>query len=247
MGFNFVIKTQKDYQDFVSYLKTLAKNESVADRQRHIAILNTNQDVIGIAMSKIRETAKKLFKNGCEKFLEIGLSQSEKQEYYEETLIQGIVIAMIKDLNEQKSYFEKWIIKIDNWATCDSTVTTMKILSKSKNKSDYFDFYLGLCYKPQEFVSRFGIVVLMCCYLEGEYIDRVLQMCEEVISEAYYVNMAIAWLVSNAFVNFKEKVYKFLESQVLSKFTQNKTISKCRDSFRVEKDDKENLVKFRIK
>ena len=72
-------------------------------------------------------------------------------------------------------------------------------------------------------------------------------MCEEVKSTAYYVNMALAWLISFAFMKFKEKTYELLNKKALSKFVQNKAICKCRDSFRVDKTDKENLIKFRIK
>ena len=247
MDFDFKIETQDDYQKFLKVLNSVSKNESIEDHERHVKILNTKQQVIAISMANIRKFAKKIFKNGYESFLNISLEKDYKSEFYEETLIQGLVIAEIKDLEIQKQYFEKWICKIDNWSTCDSVVSTMKSLKNSKEKSKHFKFYYDLCFSPKEFVSRFGIVVLMTIFLEDEFIDKILTMCEQVKSDDYYVNMAIAWLLSFAFMKFKEKTYKLFENKTLSKFVQNKAISKCRDSFRVLKTDKERLVNFRIK
>ena len=87
----------------------------------------------------------------------------------------------------------------------------------------------------------------MTCYLEDDYIDQILDMCGQVKNDAYYVKMALAWLLSFAFMKFKEKTYILFEKRTLSKFVQNKAICKCRDSFQVEKQDKENLINFRIK
>lgn len=247
MSFDYLIETKDDYDKFVSSLKSFSKNETIEDHERHVKILNTKQEVIAISMSKIRWVAKQIFKRGYDKFLEIGLLKNKDDEFYEETLIQGLVIAEIKDLELQKEYLEKWIIKIDNWSTCDSVVSTMKTFKNSKDKKKYFEFYYNLCFDEQEFVSRFGIIVLMTCFLEESFIDKILQMCEKVKSDAYYVNMGLAWLLSFAFMKFKEKTYHLLESRVLSKFVQNKAICKCRDSFQVDKTDKENLIKYRIK
>lgn len=247
MDFNFNIETEEDYLKFIQELKSVSKNETIEDHKRHVAILNTKQNVIAIAMSVIRKFAKKIFKNGYEKFLEIGLCKNIYDEYFEETLIQGLVIAEIKDLRVQIEYLKKWILKIDNWATCDTVVSTMKGLKNSSQKNKHFEFFKNLCFDSREFVSRFGIVVLMTCYLEEEFIDEILKMCERIESDDYYVNMAIAWLLSFAFIKFKEKTYQLFEKRVLSKFIQNKAISKCRDSYRVERKDKENLINYRIK
>lgn len=245
--FDFEIKSKEDLETLIDTLKSVSKNETIEDHERHVKILNTKQNVIAISMSNIRKFAKQIFKAGYEKFLELSLPNDLYQEFYEETLIQGLVIAEIKDLKKQKDYFKKWVHKIDNWSTCDTVVSTMKSLKNSKEKNKYFEFYYDLCFEKQEFVSRFGIVVLMTCFLEEEYIERILKMCEEVKSDAYYVNMAIAWLISFAFMKFKDKTYKLLEKRVLSKFVQNKAICKCRDSFRVQNEDKEKLIQYRIK
>ena len=247
MDFDFSIKTQADYNQFVQFLKSVSKNETIEDHERHVKILNTNQKVIAIAMALIRKTAHKIFKNGYEEFLKLSLENDFQNEFYEETLIQGLVIAEIQDFEIQKKYLDLWVHKIDNWSTCDSVVSTMKNLKIMNDKKIAFDYFYDLCFSKSEFVSRFGIVVLMTYFLDDDFIDEVLKMCEQVKSDAYYVGMAIAWLLSFAFMKFKEKTYKLFESKTLSKFVQNKAISKCRDSFQILKADKENLINYRIK
>ncbi len=230
------------YKDFLADIKSKAKQENAEDYKRHVAIINTKQYVYCLKMSDIRNISKQISKGDYECFL-----KNAKNDSYEETLIQGIVIASIKNLDTQIEYLKKWVKIIDNWGACDSTISTMKLLGKSKNKANYFDFFYDLCFSEREFISRFGIVTIMCYYLEREYLSKILEMCRNIKNDAYYVKMALAWLVSYMFVKFKDETYALLGEKVLDKFTQNKAISKCRDSFRVQKEDKENLIKYRIK
>ena len=55
--------------------------------------------------------------------------------------------------------------------------------------------------------------------------------------------MAIAWLVCELMIYNRDKTLKYLEHNKLNKFTINKAISKCRDSYRVSKEDKEFILK----
>ena len=59
--------------------------------------------------------------------------------------------------------------------------------------------------------------------------------------------MAISWLLSVAIIDYKDKVIVLLESKCLCKFVQNKTISKIQDSYRIDKETKEFVKKYRIK
>lgn len=59
--------------------------------------------------------------------------------------------------------------------------------------------------------------------------------------------MCIAWLVCELMIYNRDKTLKYLENHNLNTFTINKAISKCRDSYRVSKEDKEVLLKYKIK
>lgn len=242
MEFDFQFNNESDYKLFVKFLYNNAKFESIEDKQRHKKIINSKKEIISMSMSTIRKISKEISKNSPIEFLKIA-----KDDTYEEVLIQGLVISYIKDIKTQMNLLDTWKEKIDCWAHCDSVVSSMKIFAKSDKKDEYFKYFYDLCFSEKEFVSRLGIVTLMTYYLEEKYIDKIYDMCRKVTNNAYYVQMAIAWLISYGFVKFKEKTYALLEEKLLDKFTQNKAICKCRDSFRVSKEDKEKLVNFRIK
>lgn len=235
-----------DYEHFLIKLKSFSKNESVSDLARHKAILNTNQEVIGISMANIRSIAKEISQNQATEFLEVAKNKNPETSYYEETLIEGLVIANLKDLDKQVKCLKIWANKIDNWSTCDSVVTTMKLLKKSKNKDKYFNDFVELSKSNQEFIARFGIIVLMVDYLDEFHINQIYALLKEIKNDKYYVKMAMAWLISFGYLVDKEKTIALLDERVLDKFIQNKAISKCRDSFRISKEDKNNLLIYKM-
>ena len=235
-----------DYQKFVLYLENLSKDESVDDYERHKKIINSKQKLIGISMKNIRLISKYILKNFEDMFLDIAKTKEAKDAYFEETLIEGIVIANIKDLDRQIEKLKIWANKIDNWSTCDSVVTSLKILKKSSKKDNYFADFVRMCFSEYEFISRFGIVVLMSVYLDENHIDKIYQIISQISNNAYYVKMAIAWLIASGFLVDKQKTYELLKQKKLDKFIQNKAISKCRDSYQVSLEDKENLLLFKM-
>lgn len=235
-------QNKKSYDEFLFLLQSLSKNESTIDHERHVKILNTHQKVYALSMSNIRLIAKNISKGDYLNFLKI-----VKYDSYEETTIAGIVIALIKDLDLQTNLLTYWATKIDNWSSCDTVVATMKALKNSKFKSKYFKHYTTMCLDSHEFVARVGIVCLMVNFLEEQYIDDILSICKQINHQGYYVKMAVAWLISFAFIKFKNKTYAMLEQKCLDKFTQNKAICKCRDSYQVSIEDKQLLKDLRIK
>ena len=156
-------------------------------------------------MKDIRDTAKLISKNGFENFLKVSSGES-----YEEVMIQGSVISSIKDFDKQINILDKWIRKIDCWSLCDSVVTSMKWLKKEEYQTKFFNYFYNLCFENEEFVSRFGIVTLMAYFINEKFIDKIYEMCENVKNEKYYIQMAIAWLVSVGYVYFPEKTYALL-------------------------------------
>ena len=59
--------------------------------------------------------------------------------------------------------------------------------------------------------------------------------------------MAVAWLLCELMIKQRDKTLVYLNHHNLNKFTINKMISKCRDSFRVSREDKELLLKYKQK
>ena len=92
-----------------------------------------------------------------------------------------------------------------------------------------------------------GIRILFSYKNNDEYVDKIFKVLDKLYDESeYYVNMAIAWLLCELMIYNRDKTLKYLEHHNLNNFTINKAISKCRDSFRVSKEDKELLLKYKV-
>ena len=87
-------------------------------------------------------------------------------------------------------------------------------------------------------------MLLLDYYLTEEYLTRVLKHCRQSRGE-YYIDMAIAWLISVAYVKFPGQTEALLKDNELNDFTQNKAIQKIRESYRVSREDKTRLLRYR--
>lgn len=194
----------------------------------------TNRKIIGVRLPKLRTLARTI---NCKEYL------NETHNYFEEIMLEGMVIGNIKNIDDAFIYMEKFIPKIDNWSICDSFCCSLKITKKNYNKM--FDYIIKYKSSKKEFERRFLLVMLLNYYIDDNYIDEIFKIISEINKEEYYVKMAIAWLISICYIKqeFKTKVY--LNNNNLDNFTFNKTISKICDSYRVSKEDKQELKKLR--
>ncbi|MGN1123024.1 MAG: hypothetical protein ACI4RR_01670 [Eubacterium sp.] len=68
----------------------------------------------------------------------------------------------------------------------------------------------------------------------------------QIKTDEYYVNMAIAWALSVAYIKYEDKVLDILKNKTLDAFVHNKAIQKIRESNRVDKAKKEYLKALKI-
>ena len=164
--------------------------------------------------------------------------------YYEEVMIQGLVISHIKDEVLFERYFKIHIQKIDNWALCDTFCSAIKIIEKYEEK--YFNESVKLSLNQDEFISRVGLVTILDHFIVKKNVDIIFDTLNKIKSDKFYINMAEAWLVCELYVKFPKETFKFIEKNNLNKFTHNKAISKICDSYRVSKEEKEELKMKKI-
>lgn len=235
----FNLWNKENYNKFIEYLKSL---QDIKYKEFNSKLIpNINKDtIIGIRIPQLRKLAKKIIKTDYESFLKFS-----KNNYFEETLIQGLIIANIQDEILFDKYFKKFIKKIDNWATCDTFCNSIKIIEK--NKDYYFNYFLNYASSNKEFEIRCILVIFLNYYIDEKYIDKIFSFLDKIESTGYYVQMAEAWLLSFIYIKFKEKTYTYITNSNLDKFTFNKTIQKIIDSNRISKEEKENLRKLKKK
>ena len=84
-------------------------------------------------------------------------------------------------------------------------------------------------------------------YLNDKYIDKVIENIRKVKSDKYYVQMAIAWLLSVSYIKQKEKTLEYLANNDLDDFTYKKALQKIIESYRVSKQEKEIIRNMKRK
>lgn len=200
------------------------------------ALIPNIDNILGIKTPELRKIAKEIAKDDWKQYIE-----ATGKEFFEETLVEGMVIGFLKlDINEHLEYVKAFIPKIDNWATCDSFCGALKFTKK--NQKIVWDFILPYLNSDKEFEVRFAVIMFLSYFIDDIYIDEVLNYLNQVTHRAYYVQMGVAWAISVAYVKFPEKTMIFLKNNNLDNFTFNKSLQKITESFRVSDEDK-SLIK----
>ena len=233
MDYTLINWNKKNYELFIDELK---KMQDEKYREFHNKIIGAEVEVIGLRSPIVKDIAKKIAKGDWEGFL-----AQKKGKYYEETTLRGQVIGFAKaDKETIKQYIERYIDEIDNWGICDTFIGNLKIIKKEKEY--FYPMVKRMAESEEQWKIRFGLITLMSCYIEKEYINEIFRICSRVKNKEYYVQMGQAWLISTLFIKFRDETLEYLKDNSLDKWTQNKAIQKIRESFRVSEEDKE-LVK----
>jgi len=230
------MNSEEDYKEFIKYLKSI---QDIKYKEFHSSlVLNSKYEMIGIRVPIMRDIAKKIANNDIEGFLRYA-----QDKYYEEVMIQGLVISHIKDEEEFYKHFQNYVSKIDNWALCDSFCSSIKIVRKYEEK--YFKEAIKMSLNEAEFKSRVGIVMILNHFINKGNLNDIFDTLNKIQSDKFYINMAEAWLLCEIYIKYPKETKDFLKKNNLNKFTQNKAISKIHDSYRVSMEEKELLNKFR--
>lgn len=229
--------TQEDINNFRNYLISFSKGKEKGEWEKRI--INTNLTCIAVPSQETKKIIKEISKGNFIDFINFWPWNN-----YTESIIVGNLICCIKDFKTFEKLLKKYATKVDNWANCDS----LKFKINNENKDKFFKLALELVKEEKPFVKRIGLVILLKLLNFKEFLNDIFKILNSFKTEEhYYVNMMLAWLFSECFVKYKEETLQFLKTHNLNKFVINKGISKCRDSFRVSKQDKDFLLSYKVK
>ena len=229
----------EDYDIFINYLMSL-KDENY--QLFHSRLLkNDNIEVIGIRTPILKEIAREISKGNYETFI-----SQIKHLYYEEDVIYGLMIGYLKiPFTDILNFLDNFIPFVNNWSTNDLVCANMKIFKK--NLDNGFKYILKLLDSKEPWKIRFGLVLLLDFYINDDYIDKVITICNSIKSNEYYIIMANAWVISICYIKYKNKTMILLKENNLDDFTFNKAIQKIIESNRISKAEKEEIRKLKRK
>ena len=137
-------------------------------RKFHSYLLPGTDNILGVRIPQLRTMAKDIIKKDDKMAFDMieandifkTLREKINTNYYEETMLQGMIIGLAKmNLDEQINYISLFIPRINNWAVCDIFSSELKTAVR-KGKETVWQFIQPYLKSQKEFEIRFGIVML---------------------------------------------------------------------------------------
>lgn len=131
-------------------LKTL---EDPTYREFHSSLIPGADNILGVRIPQLRVMAKEIAKKeDWRTFVE-----ATDTLYYEETMLQGMVIGRAKmEPEERIKYIRLFVPRINNWAVCDIFSGELKTAVR-KGKETIWQFVQPYLESKEEYPLRFGI------------------------------------------------------------------------------------------
>ena len=198
-------------------------------------------NMIGVKIPALRAIAKRISKEDPILFLE-----QNDFSYYELEMLQAMVIGYMKtDIKIKLTFARRFIPLIHDWSVNDAFCQTFK--DAAIYQEDVWNL-LGEYYNSKnEFELRVIVIMMMCYFINDEYVDKVIDFITNTYLDKYYYKMGVAWCMQVIMMKYPEKGLSIVKNNVLDKWTHNKSISKMNDSFRISDDLKLELKKYRRK
>ena len=227
--------TNEDIKPFWEYLNSLSKGKEKGTWEQRI--VNTKLPCIAVPSTEIDKISKQIFKGNYISFLNLWIWDNHSA-----TLVFGKILNKIKDFNLLKKYLIPYSEKADNWSTIDC----LKFHFTKENVKEFINLSKQLSSSKPTFSRRLSLIILLKLLSFRDCTDVCFEILNKLSNESeYYVNMAGAWLLAECMTKFRDKTIDFYKQNNTNDFIINKSISKCRDSFRISKEDKEYLLNFK--
>jgi 3-methyladenine DNA glycosylase AlkD len=235
-----VVWNEQTYEDFLKYLRSFSDEKYKAFNEK---IINDElkTELIGIRAPIMRTIAKRIAKGDYEGFLKYNGCKT-----HEERMLRGIIIGLAEvGYAELMQMLKDFVPYLSNWGLVDMTVVRFKQIKA--NRAEGLKEIIEFTRSDNPWEIRLGLSLLIALYVDGEYIQSCLDIAASIRNRRYYVIMGNAWLLSECYAKFPDQTSKLLEKNILDAETQNKTVQKIRESFRVSPQAKESVLKYKIK
>ena len=194
--------------------------------------------MIGVRIPDLRKIAKEIVSEDPIYFLE-----NNPLDIFELASLHAMVLGYMKsDLNVILKYVKDFIPYINDWSVNDTFCQTFKIAKKYQKEvwvflNNYFN-------SNKEFELRVVVVMMMCHFINDEYINSVIEFIDQTKNDGYYYKMGCAWCLQVIMVRYPDLCYNYLKYNHLDDWTFNKAIRKMIESYRISDDMKGKIKKL---
>ncbi len=234
MILNLPYWTEADRNPFLIHLKSFEQPQTIDWARK---ILNTKLPLLAMSTKTMDSLVKEIHKGNFLSFLDLHID-----DYYESIAIQGKLITKIKDFDIMKRYLDRYATVMENWAHCD----LLSFDIHPENQSKFIDLSYGYRHSTQPFVRRLSLMILFQMVKDTQVLPTIYNAIEALKDEdAYYVIMMAGWLLSECIIQHKTPTLSFIQHKELNPKIVNKGIQKCRESLRLSKAEKDELLIYK--
>ena len=189
-------------------------------------------NLLGVRLPKLRKIAKKIVQLDYDYYLAM-----DNHLYFEEVMLQGMIIGEIKlPWTERSRYVKQFISKIDNWSVCDSFCCGLKF--EVSEKQLVWQFLQPYFASDKPYDIRFAVVMLLFYFVDDEYAQKAFTLFDQIKNDDYYVKMAVAWAISIYFRELPTLTMSYLQKNQLDDWIYNKALQKITESLKVDSSTK---------
>lgn len=213
------------YKDVVRELSANA-DEKYNDFIAKLVPTIEKDTIIGVRMGDLRRLAREIRKEET-----LDIFNEAKFYYREEKLLYALCIfKMSKSFDAAMNALDEFLPYIDSWEVTD--LVAGEIIIDETHIDKAFQKALSYVHSSDEYTIRLGLVIMNKKYNDEAHIEKILDALKSISLDAYYVNMAAAWLLCELYFTDKAKVDEFLSSEAISMEIKKMTRQKIRESLK---------------
>ena len=213
------------YKDVVRELNANA-DEKYKDFIDKLVPTIEKDTIIGVRMGDLRRLARKIRKEE-----NLDIFNEAKFYYREEKLLYALCIfKMSESFDAAMNALDKFLPYINSWEVTD--LVAGEIIIDERHREEAFQKVLSYVHSSDEYTIRLGLVIMNKKYNDEAHIEKILDALKAISLDAYYVNMAAAWLLCELYFTDKAKVDEFLSSESISMDKKKMTQQKIRESLK---------------
>lgn len=214
------------------------RDEGYADFTAKLVPAVERERIIGVRLPALRKLAKSAAGTPeAEEFLSALPHRS-----FDENNLHAALLAHEQDIETLLARIESFLPYIDNWATCDMLSPP---LFAQHPELVYGRVKKWLC-SGHTYTVRFAVITLLGFYLGSHYTPEQSDLCADLQSNEYYINMALAWYFAEGLAKRPVDFLPYFERGLIANpWVHAKAVQKSRESRRVPRDLVDRLAAIR--
>lgn len=193
------------------------EKEDLSTYSRNL-VKNPDYPIYGVRIPALKRIAKTLEDDNIE------------YVYHEDVILKGIIIAGKNiPFSEKKSLILSYSKDLSSWDETDTFAPLVKV--KKSEIKEAFTFFYSLLEEKEVYTRRLAIVWLKSNMRKAEDAGFLLNKIARVADDDYYIAMAKAWALCDAFIYYPSVARKYVH--LLTTREKAMLKGKMRDSYRI--------------